>query len=191
MFLLKNKKRDPLCGVYSEKEFHSLLEHERRRVDRTKEKFSVAVFDVGDAETDIDRICQIPDDIIGSARSTDEVGWFDKHRIGVLLPDTPVQGAKHFVEYLSKNISSVLNPTAPKIYNYPSRYLGNNDQDLKENGISSLSPTSFETQGHINSNTHVPATSSAGTDLKYSALGLEPYLGLAIPGWMTPPANAA
>jgi len=167
--LLKSKKRDPLCGVYSEKEFRALLEHERRRSDRTKEEFSVAVFDVGDVETDeMDKVCLLPDNLVGTSRLTDEVGWFDKNRIGVLLPDTTAKGAKHFTKYFSTTLSSALGTIVPKIYTYPSHYLESGPQEAHEEEASEAPP---------------PSDLSRHKEMPDPLLGLEPYLGVAIPGW--------
>jgi len=178
VFLLKSKKSDPLCGVYSEKEFRALLDHERRRSNRTKEKFSVAVFDVGDVETEeMDKACLLPDNLVGTSRSTDEVGWFDKNRIGVLLPDTTAKGAKHFTRYFSTTLSSALGTIAPKIYTYPSHYLESGPLEAHEEDASQVPPPSDSSQ-------HKEMLSTKKTrEKKDPLLGLEPYLGVAIPGW--------
>jgi len=168
MHLRRKKKKEPICGVYSEKEFRALLDHEQRRSDRTKEKFSVAVFDVGDVETDMDKVCLLPDNLVGSSRSTDEVGWFDKNRIGVLLPDTTAKGARHFTRYFSTTLSSALGTIAPKIYTYPSHYLESSAEDPYEEEVSHVPP---------------PSDSSRHKEMPDPLLGLEPYLGVAIPGW--------
>lgn len=169
MFLLKSKKRDPLCGIYSEKEFRALIDHERRRSDRTKEEFSVAVFDVGDVETDeMDKVCLLPDNLVGTSRLTDEVGWFDKNRIGVLLPDTTAKGAKHFTKYFSTTLSSALGTIVPKIYTYPSHYLESGPQKAHEEEASQVP---------------LPSDLSRHKEMPDPLLGLEPYLGVAIPGW--------
>lgn len=194
MFFRIKKKREPLCGLYSEGEFKALIDHERRRSDRTNESFSVAVFDVGDIKTDMDKVCRIPDELVDTARSTDEVGWFDKKRIGLLLPDTNAKGAKHVAKYFSSTVHPSFGSLVPTIYTYPSYYLESDDNSSRDNEISNFSPvadlsrdggTPLQKETHDDGVTlsHKPGIPSNGKMSGSPPLGLEPYLGVAIPDW--------
>jgi len=116
------KKNNPLCGVYSENEFRALLKHERKRADRTGDKFSIALFDIPDSDEDINNACFLPDLITDVVRSTDEVGWLDKDHIGVLLVDTPREGAQEVVKKFFQEMASEQYLCKYHIFTYPSLY---------------------------------------------------------------------
>lgn len=120
--LLTQKRKQSLCGIYSEGEFRAVLEHERKRADRTGEKFSLALFDIDPTDEDVTQACLVPDAITEAVRSTDVVGWFDKHHIGVLLVDTPWEGACKVVEKFSKKMGLGTHPMAYHLFTYPSHY---------------------------------------------------------------------
>ena len=56
-------------------------------------------------------------------RSTDEAGWLDEQRLGVILPDTPIEGARKVAADLSQRMATGEEPAACKIYTYPSQWL--------------------------------------------------------------------
>ena len=116
------KKISPLCGVYSENEFRALLEHERKRADRTGDKFSIALFDIPNSNEDMNNACLLPDLITDVVRSTDEVGWLDQDHIGVLLVGTPREGAHEVVKKFSRKMAPDQYLGGCRIFTYPSHY---------------------------------------------------------------------
>jgi hypothetical protein len=100
--------------------FSCILGRELARTERSNQVFSVVEFGLGgDFESNIElgkRIFQV---VGKELRSTDEVGWFKYHHIGVLLFNTSFEGARIFAERIC-----MLLPNPPtffgfKIHTYP------------------------------------------------------------------------
>jgi len=64
----------------------------------------------------------LPDLITDVVRSTDEVGWLDKDHIGVLLVDTPREGAQEVVKKFFQEMASEQYLCKYHIFTYPSLY---------------------------------------------------------------------
>ena len=96
---LASHRRWPLSStsLHSVRVFHGIVERERQRVDRNRGCSSLAVFEPWEpprraANGSLEPYLQ------KKLRTTDQTGWFDERRIGVLLSDTSAQGAERFVE---------------------------------------------------------------------------------------------
>src|SRR5258706_4033087 len=92
-------------------DFRTGLIRERARADRTEQEFSVLVL-----EGQANLIHMLEERL----RNTDEIGWFDKQRIGVLLPNTPANGAVK----LAQDIRRMTMPSPPSVtvYTYPGQW---------------------------------------------------------------------
>jgi lipopolysaccharide/colanic/teichoic acid biosynthesis glycosyltransferase len=112
-----------LHGVYSPETFRLILERERVRADRYGGEFSLLVFDLGNPETDDDVAQRLAQVLAGRARTCDEVGWFDKHRIGAVLPGTSAEGARKLADYVCHAIDGSKSPPASTVHTYPSEWL--------------------------------------------------------------------
>ena len=123
LFWKKGTKTVASCGVHSIDQLRVLIEHERRRSDRTGDRFSVIVFPVEHSGEDLHRLCHLPDLLVQTVRSTDEVGWFDVNQIGVLLLDTPSAGAQKFLKKIRDRAPSSWTSPKNQIYVYPSEQL--------------------------------------------------------------------
>jgi len=107
--------------IYSPDEFHRVLMQECQRSDRYSLRFSLAVFEVGTQDESSVLIRRLVRTIHHRFRNTDEIGWYRKGQIGVILPFTPSEGAWKLAEYVSGIVSSVTSPPAFAIYSYPSK----------------------------------------------------------------------
>ena len=87
------EKGGSLEGIYSVEEFRAILGHERARSDRNGGRLSLIIFDMGDRNTDQTATRRLAHILTQRMRSIDEVGWFDTWRLGIILPDTPAEGA--------------------------------------------------------------------------------------------------
>jgi len=193
---LFRKEKAPLCGIYSEKEFHALIEHERRRADRTGVQFSVVLFDVSDQQEATDNLCLLQELVVNSTRSTDVTGWFDSHHMGVLLIDTPRNGACEFVNKLLQRL-----PPGQRadhhILTYPSK-------DSKHfSPVDSIEPGTKDPHRFQQINLFEPQTIQAVAEVPHChtfsaenpsemhrggcfqmhVSGLDPHLGTRIPVW--------
>lgn len=190
----KDSRRAPLCGVHSIGQFRVLIEHERRRSDRTGDRFSVVVFSVENPDEDLRSLCLLPDLLVQSVRSTDEVGWFDKNQIGVLLLDTPPAGALKFLEKLLQRAPASWKPPTNQIYVYPSEELSRRPEESSQSQFLDMgekmdslgvSKTGVRRKSALrepvrDTDDRVERTKEA-QDVPVS--GLEPHLGIRIPLW--------
>ena len=74
--------------------FLKLVEMERYRVHRTNHQFSLILFNVVQNAQTVSSTKQLAGIIKQRIRRLDQVGWFDKLHIGVLLPNTSYSGAQ-------------------------------------------------------------------------------------------------
>jgi lipopolysaccharide/colanic/teichoic acid biosynthesis glycosyltransferase len=99
--------------------FRALVERERQRVDRNGSRFSLLVL--------TPRQPRAADDLFGALaaylsfrlRATDDVGWWKPGALGVLLTDTPAQGACKVAEEICR-AECLPAPVDCEIYVYPS-----------------------------------------------------------------------
>jgi hypothetical protein len=82
-------------GLSSEDEFHVILRRECARSDRNGHGFSVVAFNVGGESTRSALAERLTSVVFQRLRATDEMGWLDDERIGVLLYNTPREKAWH------------------------------------------------------------------------------------------------
>ncbi len=136
-FTLFQHKRTP-DGIYSVEEFREILQRERARTDRTGREFSLVGFDIECSfnPNDVDAMAQSLVRLLKPrVRTTDEVGWFDKHRIGVVLPDTPTQGAWKLAKGVCQAISANAKPPFCTVYTYPSLWMIGSDDDAPQGPV--------------------------------------------------------
>jgi lipopolysaccharide/colanic/teichoic acid biosynthesis glycosyltransferase len=114
-----------LNGIYSVKEFQAILGRERARSDRTGGRLSLIIFDMGDRNTDQTAAFCLAHVLTQRMRSIDEVGWFDTWRLGIVLPDTPAEGASKLANDICEKFTIKNKMASPifKIYTYPSDWL--------------------------------------------------------------------
>ena len=106
--------------ICSHREFGAVIERERRRTDRTGVAFSIAILDAAKLRSDPAGMDELLSAIRRRARSTDELGWFDSESLGVLLVDTPAEGAHHFLRQLISTLPGHLPPFESFVLAYPS-----------------------------------------------------------------------
>lgn len=192
--LVSQKRKQSLCGVYSEREFRAILNYERKRADRTGGKFSLALFEIDPEEEDVRQACLIPDAIKEVVRSTDEVGWFDKHHIGMLLIDTPLKGTFEVIKKFSE--ATILRQYLTKyhIFSYPSHYFPVAERPLHESSAWSgfQHPNLFEeTEIQPIGKNHQGDCSVRGSIIQGSeeaylecvSSKVESHLGIDVPFW--------
>jgi hypothetical protein len=80
--------------ILSAGELRTVIERERAIVDRHGNAFSLLVFCVGNTNLVDVAIQHLVRTLRCRVRSTDEVGWLDGQRIGVVLPYTSSQGQR-------------------------------------------------------------------------------------------------
>ena len=128
-------KRNVAGAIYSEEEFRRIIDKERARADRTDHQFSLIVFDLGCTSSHSENGLQFQK-ILSRTRKIDEIGWYDRGRIGILLPYTPEWGAQKLAESLTELLDPSKAPCSFKIYTYGSD--SNIIEDLTQENIGNL-----------------------------------------------------
>ena len=109
-----------LDGIHSCKEFSMIVERERARVDRNNQAFAVVVFNIGNAEVNGDYSKDLIDVLhYRELRLPDEIGWFGKQQIGILLHNTGREGAWRFINNVQGAFPAKYHPLDCKVYVYP------------------------------------------------------------------------
>ncbi len=110
------RRRRRLC---TPDELRWILERECARSDRTGEVFSLLILEPRDTE-DAELTYRYLTKLFGRRlRITDDAGWFDQRRIGVVLPCTPPAGAWKLSDDLVLMFPDRLEPPHPTVYSYP------------------------------------------------------------------------
>ncbi len=169
---------------------------EQARVDRHQHAFSLVLFNIGTLEANGTAVQSLVHSLLDRIRSTDEIGWFDDHRIGVLLPYTPRYGAQKFVDDIRQPVDA--DALAPEyvIYTYPTQWYSDNGDSqpgqLHFADISrrwnSLKPLNSPALSRHNISTHSVSAakpSAAGPLETYeeSMTALKPMLRRPLPVW--------
>jgi lipopolysaccharide/colanic/teichoic acid biosynthesis glycosyltransferase len=108
-----------ISTICAREEFSCVLERELARAERNNQVFSVVDFDIGDIETNRELGKQLLQALAKRLRSTDEVGWLHGHHIGVLLYNTPLEGAHIFSNRILELLPKVFSHPDFKIHTYP------------------------------------------------------------------------
>lgn len=109
-----------LHNIHSAERFRVVLERERARADRNGHQFSIVAFDIGQPEMDRTSVEHFVSVLLKRIRFTDELGWFDSHRIAALLPETKPAGAKNLAEDVCQIFTVPTSPPKYTIHTYPS-----------------------------------------------------------------------
>jgi len=131
MPLITFENKGALKNIYSVKEFRAILGHECIRSDRTGSHFSLVVLYIQDID--------IKKTLHGLAiylkqrlRSIDEAGWLDDNTIGLLLPETQVEGANKVASDLCNKFETGKPFSSYDVYIYPSDFLSNSNNNSSQ-----------------------------------------------------------
>ena len=156
-------------------EFGSILDRERARVHRNAREFSLVVFGTGGA-----RQARALHGVLGGRlRSSDQVGWMDDRRIGVVLTDTPIEGAWKFADDIRR--SATIDGVSPAcwVYSYPSQWLtGGNGYSEEGHGDENASATDMaQVDRTLSQQLHSTPEAGRGSE------EFESLLGNGLPAW--------
>ena len=113
-------KRNVAGAIYSEEEFRRIIDNERARADRTDHQFSLIVFDLGFTNGNQNKNGLLLQKIFSRIRRIDEIGWYDRRRIGIILPYTSERGAQRFAESLCELMDPSMAECVFNLYTYGS-----------------------------------------------------------------------
>ena len=111
-----------LMPVHSVEKLQSVLKRERYRADRSNSVFSLVVFSVMSSGYDESSPLAVLEDMVrNNIRLSDEAGWFDEHRLSVLLPDTVAKDARVLAEKILSFMQPLGIQVSYQILSYPSQ----------------------------------------------------------------------
>ena len=116
---LKTLKYKSLHGINSRKEFYKIIERERERANRNNHKVSLVVFNLESFPDNGKERKLLIKNIIREKRKVDELGWYDKHSVGVILPYTASNGARQFSVRLSRTLNFIMPDSFCYLFTYP------------------------------------------------------------------------
>jgi len=99
----RREKSPEYFNINSVAAFRAILAKERARVDRNSHVFSLVAFNVRRPDSGIAAPKYFIDSLKKQIRITDEIGWVDKHSIGLLLFNAGRAEANRFIEKIQKN----------------------------------------------------------------------------------------
>jgi lipopolysaccharide/colanic/teichoic acid biosynthesis glycosyltransferase len=108
-------------------EFHFLLLREKVRADRAQRPMSLVLLEIAPERWDTVSPTAVCRRLLDRVRVTDEVGWFDGKTIGIILPDTPAEGAESLAESLAKELGESAHGLRWRIHSYPDDWYDSGD----------------------------------------------------------------
>ena len=129
-----------LSSVQPRERFRVILERERVRADRNRHQFSMIIFEVSEPEVDSTQVQHLARVLTNRIRLSDQAGWFDGHRIGVLLPDTSPDGAWKLAEDVRQAMAAKSLPPECTVYTYPSKWFFDDNEHSSQLHFTDLSP---------------------------------------------------
>lgn len=105
--------------VSSLSNFQKIIEMERCRVNRNGGSFVIVVFNLEKFHLELNLLSKLVQRISRRSRITDQIGWYDYNRLGVILPETSTLGAQKFIQDLYlQNQNGIPRPPID-LYPYP------------------------------------------------------------------------
>lgn len=95
-------------------EFLRLIERERVRAGRNGRSFSLVTLDVGGLDEAAVR--EVRSRVHARRRMTDDVGWYEPGRLGVLLPETPGDRARSYLASVVELLGPLALRVAMRVY---------------------------------------------------------------------------
>lgn len=117
-------RREPLPAAqppdfYSPGQFRAAIEREQARAERHGHQITLVLLPAGGHHNRTDRTQRLLDALRGRLRTMDEAGWFDRSRIGVLMPYTSCNGAWHLIDDLRRLTEGELLAAECSVFTYP------------------------------------------------------------------------
>jgi lipopolysaccharide/colanic/teichoic acid biosynthesis glycosyltransferase len=116
-FFQRTRRKPVAHPLHSVERMQAIIERERVRSDRGGSKFALLVFTLPTrGSQELDALARVLEHRI---RVTDDAGLLDAHRVGVVLPETPVSGAWKLSADVCELLPSDLRRPECQVYVYP------------------------------------------------------------------------
>ena len=122
--------------LQSQERFHALVHRERARADRTQRPFALVSFRISSRYASRRNLLRMAKTALLRSRVTDDVGWFERHIVASLLPETTTQGAWVYAQGVADAVYAKLGffPEV-KVYSYPSNWVDRRDPEEYETAV--------------------------------------------------------
>jgi lipopolysaccharide/colanic/teichoic acid biosynthesis glycosyltransferase len=121
-----------LCCV---KKFRKTLARARARAERLDDGFCLLTLGVNDWRSGRPTLLHLARVVRRRLRITDEAGWLDERRIGVILPGTPVWGAWTVADDLCRSLPADVALPECEVYSYPADWIGSDEDRAAQPAI--------------------------------------------------------
>jgi lipopolysaccharide/colanic/teichoic acid biosynthesis glycosyltransferase len=112
-------------AIHPMEKFRDLIERERSRADRTGFRFSMVVFRLKGRKRDTYRtLYQLATLLLSRVRTSDEVGWFDKTSLAVILIGSGEAEAAKFGQNMIASLPEGVAVPMVSVYLYPNKREG-------------------------------------------------------------------
>ncbi|MFH2066639.1 MAG: hypothetical protein ABIK15_15685 [Pseudomonadota bacterium] len=126
---LKEKAGSGVCC--SEDEFRERLKIERSRTHRNSHEFSLVTFNLKSLQFNEEQTNQMIQKIYNRIRDIDTIGWYDKDKIGIILPYTAAKGANEFAKKIIDSIKENQQESKYSLITYPPEKKVNKEELIK------------------------------------------------------------
>ena len=116
--LVLRANHQPQCDLLSLCEFRQSIARERARSDRTGDRFCLLAVAPAATSPIPDFYLELSAVLRQRLRLTDEAGWLDQHRVGMVLPATSPRGAWKLAADVCQQLNADHEPTC-RVYCYP------------------------------------------------------------------------
>jgi hypothetical protein len=141
---IKALRYKSLKGINSRKDFYKIIERERERANRNNHEVSLVVFNLESFPDNGKERKQLIRNIIKEKRKIDELGWYQKHRVGVILPYTPSHGARKFSVRLSRTLNFIMPDSFCYLFTYPLEEKTDDDENRADNQVENKADNDVE-----------------------------------------------
>jgi lipopolysaccharide/colanic/teichoic acid biosynthesis glycosyltransferase len=118
---IAGQRRPRWVGLFAPQEMQRILAREQERADRSGGRFSLLVFSVGSPQQDRETLAELVRVLQRRLRWTDEAGWLDRRRVGVVLSNTPPHGAWTLADDVCLAFPADVTLPECHVYAYPTR----------------------------------------------------------------------
>jgi PleD family two-component response regulator len=112
-------KEDSLADICNEKTFHRQLKIERSRAHRNGHVFSLVVFDLKEIRFKKKYADRMMNTVLTRMADYDRMGWYDKNKLGVILPYASAKEANVFSKNIIYSFTNARKETRYTIITYP------------------------------------------------------------------------
>lgn len=130
------RRNSAFHGIHPTERFRELVERERSRTDRTGVCFSLVVFNIKGRKRDTyHTLYHLTTLLLSRARTSDEVGWFDKTSLAVILIGAEETGAAIFGRKVTASLPKGVAVPSVSVYFYPGKKDGESQGEPRKDDV--------------------------------------------------------